>query len=62
MSGSHSAMTVGPRIIRTRDGVVASGQFEHGEVAIRFWRQIAKESSSNATDSRKVAGSSTASS
>ena len=34
----------------------------HGEVAIRFWRQIAKASSSNATASRKVAGSSTASS
>jgi hypothetical protein len=34
----------------------------HGEVAIRFWRQIAKASSSNATPSRKVAGSSTASS
>jgi hypothetical protein len=32
----------------------------HGEVAIQFWRQIAKASSSNATASRKVAGSSTA--
>ena len=31
----------------------------HGEVEIRFWRKIAKASSSNATASRKVAGSST---
>jgi hypothetical protein len=34
----------------------------HGEVAIRFWPQIAKSSSSNATASRKVTGPSTASS
>jgi hypothetical protein len=33
-----------------------------GEVAIRFWRQIAKASSLNATANRKVTGSSTASS
>jgi polyisoprenoid-binding protein YceI len=54
--GRVPAVQVGPpallRLVSSR----------HGEVAIRFRRQIAKASSSNATATRKVTGASTASS